>query len=75
MIASQDEKSYIIKADVPGVKKEDIDVNFKEGVLSITAQRKEEKEEKDKNKYISEVSYGSIFRSFRVSDLINARDL
>lgn len=62
---------YLLEADLPGFKKEDIDVNLENNYLTIKAERKAENEEKDKKgRYIRcERSYGSFVRSFDVSDV------
>src|SRR5262245_41915206 len=45
---SEDEKEWLVKADLPEVKKEDVKVTVESGVLTITGERKFEKEEKDR---------------------------
>ena len=62
---------YLLEADLPGFKKEDIDVNLENNYLTIKAERKVENEEKDKKgRYIRcERSYGSFVISFDVSDV------
>jgi HSP20 family protein len=57
-----------VRADVPGVKKEDIKITYTDGTVSIAAERKDEKREDDQEhkRFFSEVSYGKFFRSFRV---------
>ena len=61
--------AYVLEADLPGVKKEDIHIDIDGDYLSITAQRNSEKSEKDKaGNYIRcERSYGSFSRSFDIS--------
>jgi len=62
-------KEYILEADLPGFKKEDIHISAENGYLTIRAERKEEIEEKRENAgYIRrERSYGSFARSFDIS--------
>ena len=61
----EDDKSYKVKAEMPGVKKEDINVQIDGNQVSISAETKREKEEKEQGKVIrSERYYGSLFRSF-----------
>ncbi|MGD9951258.1 MAG: Hsp20/alpha crystallin family protein [Burkholderiales bacterium] len=61
----EDDKSYTVRADVPGVKKEDIQVDVEGNVVSLRAEAKQEKEEKKGEKVIySERSYGMASRSF-----------
>src|SRR5260370_20101317 len=60
---TEDDKEYLIKAELPEVKKEDVKVTIENGTLSISGQRKFEKEEKDKKYHRIERSYGSFVRS------------
>ena len=64
-------KEYLLEADLPGFKKEDIHVDVEGDYLTITASRNYNKEEKDeKNNYVRrERSYGSFARSFDVSGI------
>jgi HSP20 family protein len=64
----EDDKAYKVKAEVPGVKKEDINVQIDRNQVSISAESKREKEVKEKGKVIrSERYYGSLFRSFSLA--------
>ncbi len=65
---SEDEKEWLVKADLPEVKKEDVKVTVQDGVLVITGERKFEKEEKDKKYHRIERSYGNFLRSFTLPD-------
>lgn len=65
---SETDTAYLIKAEIPGVKKEDVKVTLQDGMLTIQGERKMEKEEKDKKFHRIERSYGSFMRSFRVPD-------
>jgi HSP20 family protein len=59
------DKSYVVKAEIPGVKKEDIDVHIDANVVTISAESKREKQVEEKGKVIrSERYYGSMLRSF-----------
>jgi len=65
---SETDKSYTVKAEVPGVKKEDINVQIDGNVVSISAETKREKDVKDNGKVIrSERYYGSLQRSFTLA--------
>jgi HSP20 family protein len=57
-------EEFVIKAEIPGVNKEDVKVSIEDGVVSIQGERKQEKEEKDKKFHRVERSYGSFMRSF-----------
>lgn len=62
---------YVLEAELPGFNKEDISLDLKDGILTITAEHKEEKEDKDeKGCYIRrERRYGSFQRSFDVTGI------
>ena len=60
----EDDKKYIVKAELPEVKKEDVKVTLEKGVLTISGERKFEKEEKNKKYHRVERAYGSFERSF-----------
>jgi HSP20 family protein len=64
----EDEKEWLVKADLPEVKKEDVKVTVENGVLTITGERKFEKEEKDKKYHRIERSYGNFLRSFTLPE-------
>ena len=64
----EDDKEWLLKADLPEVKKEDVKVTVENGVLTITGERKFEKEEKDKRYHRIERSYGNFLRSFALPD-------
>jgi HSP20 family protein len=62
---TQNDKAYTVKADMPGVKKDDIHVEVDGNVVSISAEVKKEKEEKKDERVIrSERYYGRMERSF-----------
>jgi HSP20 family protein len=69
---SEDEKSYVIKAELPEVKKEDVHVTVENGVLTLSGERKFEKEEKGRKHHRIERSYGTFVRSFALPDNIDA---
>jgi HSP20 family protein len=63
---------YKVKAEIPGVKKDDIHVNIEGNRVSISAEVKKEKEEKEGEKVIrSERSYGMASRSFSLAEDID----
>lgn len=63
---SETDSAYLIKGEIPGVKKEDVKVTIQDGMLTIQGERRQEKEEKGKKFHRIECSYGSFARSFRV---------
>ena len=58
------EREYLIKAELPELKKEDVKVELRDGVLTIEGERKFEKEEKDKKFHKVERAYGKFVRRF-----------
>lgn len=65
---SEDEKEFLVKAELPEVKKDDVKVTVKDDVLHISGERRFEKEEKDKHYHRIERSYGSFERSFTLPE-------
>lgn len=65
---AETENAYEIKAQLPGVKKEDVKVNLEQGVLTIQGERRQEKEEKDKKLHRVESAYGSFMRRFSLPE-------
>jgi len=65
---TEDDKEYLVKADLPEMKKEDVKVIVENGVLSISGERKSEKEEKKRKFHRIERSYGSFERTFMMPE-------
>ncbi len=65
---TEDEKEYVIKVEVPEVKKEDVKLAVDEDVLTISGERQFEKEEKGKKYHRVERAYGSFMRSFTLPE-------
>src|SRR5581483_4476803 len=71
---TEDDKAYSIKADIPGVKKEDIQVDVNDELVSLRAEVKQEKEEKKGEKVVhSERSYGVVTRTFTLPSAVDAQ--
>ena len=65
---TEDEKEYLIKAEVPEVNRKDVKVTVQDGVLAIHGERRQEKEEKNKKFHRVERSYGTFLRSFTLPE-------
>jgi len=63
---SEEKEQVIVKAEIPGLKREEIQVNLTDSLLTISGERKEEVEKKEKGYYYSERSYGSFRRSIQL---------
>ena len=65
---TEDDKEYLIKADLPEVKKEDVKLTVQDDAMSISGERKYEKEENGKKYHRIERAYGSFMRSFTLPE-------
>ena len=62
---------YIVHAEIPGMKKDEIEVEYRDGYLTIRGEKKFEHEEKKKDFHRIERSYGSFHRTFEIPEEIN----
>lgn len=68
----EQEKAFLVHAEMPGIKKEDIHVNIDGPVVSITAERKQEKEVKEGERVLrTERYFGKVSRSFQLGQDID----
>lgn len=65
---TETDKEFLVKAEVPEVKKEDVKITVNAGVLTISGERRLEKEEKDRKHHRIERYYGTFSRSFTLPD-------
>ena len=68
----EDKNTIKVKADLPGMKKEDVKISFSNGKLSISGERLQEKEDKDAECHRLERTYGKYYRSFTLPEGIKA---
>jgi len=71
MDVTEDAEAYKVTAELPGMDEKEIEVALTDGTLTIKGEKKLEKEEKDKDYYLSERSYGSFRRSFALPEDID----
>ena len=69
---SETDKEYLIRAELPAVKKEDVQVTFDDGMITVKGERKQQKEDKNEKYHRTESFYGSFERSFSLPDNVNA---
>jgi HSP20 family protein len=69
---SETDKEYLIKAELPAVKKEDVQVMFDDGMITIKGERKQQKEDKNEKYHRTESFYGSFERRFSLPDNVNS---
>lgn len=70
---TEDDKAYHVRAELPGVKKDDIAVDIDGNQVSLTATVKREKDEKKENIVHSERFYGRQYRSFTLGQEIDSK--
>ena len=66
MDMSEDDKAYKISAELPGLDAKDVDVTISGNTLLLKGEKRQEKEEKEQNYYLSERIYGSFQRAFEL---------
>jgi HSP20 family protein len=67
---SEDKDNFVLKLDLPGVSKNDLKISYSDGQLSISGERKQEKETKDSKYHRVERAYGKYYRSFTLPSKI-----
>ncbi|MCF6341063.1 MAG: Hsp20/alpha crystallin family protein [Sulfurimonas sp.] len=70
-IAKKDDSSFYIEVDLPGVKKEDVEIKLEDGVLVVSAVRRYKNELTRDNYHVCESSFGKFERRYIVPDSIN----
>lgn len=69
---AESDKEVTVTAELPGISEKDIEVTLSDDLLTIKGEKKAEKEEKKKNYYMAERSYGAFQRSFRMPESVDA---
>jgi len=74
MDVSETENDYLIMMDLPGVEKKDVNVNLRNGILTVSGERKTSEKGDDNNRIWHETSYGAFSRSFELtSDIVEEK--
>lgn len=71
----EDEHKITLKLEIPGVNQEDVDVRLENNTLTVSGERKFEKEEKEENFHRIERRYGSFARSFALPNTIDTENV
>ena len=71
----EDEHNVQLKLEVPGIEEKDLDVKVENNTLTVSGERKFEKEEKEENFHRIERRYGSFTRSFTLPNTVNTEDI
>jgi len=69
------EDKYVVRADLPGVKEEDIDVSIEGDTLTIKGKKESESEVKEESYYCCERFYGSFYRSIALPSTVDAKKI
>jgi HSP20 family protein len=72
---TETEREYLVKAELPGIKREDVKVTVEDSVLTIQGERSFEKAEEGEKQHRVERSYGSFYRSFSLPDNVAVGDI
>lgn len=72
-----EDNRYVVKAEIPGVKRKDIDVSINNGVLTINAERKTEEESKDEKGRVirRESRYGQYLRTMTLDNTVDVKNV
>ena len=69
------DKAFEVTAELPGLDAKNIDLQLSDGMLTIKGEKQEEKEEKTKDRYVSERRYGSFRRTLQVPGSVDAEKI
>ena len=67
----EDDDAYYVEVDLPGIKKDDIDINIEDNILTISGERKVKDEVKEDDYYKVESKYGKFSRSFTLPEKVD----
>ncbi len=68
----ENDKEYIVKAEIPGIPNEDLHVTLRDNCLILEGEKKSEEEKEEKDFYRSEFSYGSFYRAIPLEQEVDA---
>lgn len=68
---SETDKEYLIRAELPGMSEDDLDITISDNVLTLKGEKRSERDEQKEDYHLRECSYGSIRRTFRVPESVN----
>ncbi len=68
----ESDREFRVKAEMPGMAEEDVEVTYSDGMLTIKGEKEEESEKKEEDYHVSERHYGSYRRSFSLPQTVDA---
>jgi HSP20 family protein len=66
---------FVVRADLPGLKREDVSVEVDDGILTLSGERRQESSEEHEGFYRSERSYGSFYRAIPIPEGVNEEEI
>ncbi len=72
---AEDDDGFTISVELPGLDENDIDLNTKDGRLTISGEKTTERDDEEKNYHIKERCYGSFRRSFSIPEYVNDNNI
>lgn len=72
---SETEEAYVLHIDAPGLKKDDFNISWQDGILTVSGDRKWEEKEERENFVRIERSFGHFFRSFTLPNTIKSEEI
>ena len=71
----EDKERYLIRADVPGLSKDNIKITLQDNVLTITGEKKQDREQKERSYHLIERSYGQFTRTFTLPSKVDQNSI
>ncbi|MDD3095753.1 MAG: Hsp20/alpha crystallin family protein, partial [Candidatus Marinimicrobia bacterium] len=71
----ENEDEYVMHLEVPGMKKNDIDISVKDNVITISGEKKERVHKKDSQCHLNEICYGKFSRSFQLPNNVDTEKI
>ncbi len=73
--ADETDKEYLFRFEIPGMRKEDISIEVENGVMTVSGERKQQKDEKKGKRHFSEINYGSFYRTFTLPSAVDETNI
>jgi len=71
----ESENEYVLRMELPGMKKEDLQIAFQDGVLTVSGEKKDSRTSEKTDYHLNERRYGKFERSFRINSEINTEKI
>ncbi len=69
------EEAYALSVELPGMKKDDIQISFHDGVLKVSGEKKDSRNDENANYHLTERRYGKFERAFRIHSDVNVDNI